>query len=29
MTPKRPVTGPKLTVAHRQARLQFARTNLN
>lgn len=29
LTPKRPATGPKLTAAHRQARLQFARTHLD
>lgn len=29
LTCKRPATGPKLTTAHRQARLQFAREHLN
>lgn len=29
LTPKRPARGPKLTAAHRQARLQFAREHLN
>lgn len=29
LTPKRPARGPKLSVAHRQARLQFAREHLN
>lgn len=29
LTPKRPATGPKLTAAHRQVRLQFAREHLN
>lgn len=28
LTPKRPATGPKLSTAHRQARLQFARDHL-
>ena len=29
LTPKRPTRGPKLTTAHRQARLQFAREHLD
>lgn len=29
LTPKRPATGPKLSTAHRQARLQFARDHLD
>lgn len=29
LTPKRPATGPKLTTAHRQARLHFAREHMN
>jgi hypothetical protein len=29
LTPRRPATGPKLTAAHRQARLRFARKHLN
>lgn len=29
LTPKRAATGPKLTAAHRQARLQFAREHIN
>jgi transposase len=29
LTPRRPATGPKLTAAHRQARLRFAREHLN
>lgn len=29
LRPRKPATGPRLTVAHRQARLQFARNHLN
>jgi transposase len=29
LTPRRPATGPKLTAAHRQTRLRFAREHLN
>jgi hypothetical protein len=29
LTPRKPATGPKLTAAHRQARLRFAREHLN